>query len=89
MARTQQEIFEESRGDDTCFINTSVPDIRHSVWTFSGEDTNCLEVSFENLQGDIETVVLSMDIVEDFSNDLMAYKKGLLEATALRGDYNV
>ncbi len=86
MARTQQEIFEESREDDTCFITTSVPDIYHSVWRCSGIDTNCLEVSFEDLQGDLQTVVLSMDIVEEFSNDLMAYKKGLSEATALRGD---
>lgn len=85
MARTEQEIFEEILGDGKLYDNSFVPEVHHTVYDKDGEDVSGLEVELYDIHGDLQYIVLSLDIVEEFCEELVSYKKGIIEAIASGG----
>lgn len=85
MARTEQEIFEETFKEGKMYDNTFVPDVYHTVYSKDGEDVSGLEVELYDIHGDVQSIILSLDIVEEFCEELLSYKKGMIEATTSGG----
>ncbi len=85
MTDSEQEIFAEAMSGSPIFDNTFVPEIHHTVYSKDGLDTSGLEIEFTDVNGDIRYVILSLDIVEEFGEELLSYKKGMVEAITLGG----
>lgn len=85
MARTEQEIFAEAMSRNTMYDNSFVPDIHHTVYNKDGVDVSGLEIEFTDTNGDPSFVILSLDIIEEFGEELLSYKKGIVEAATLGG----
>lgn len=85
MARTEQEIFNEAMSNLTIYDNSFVPEIHHTTYSKDGEEVSGLEIEFTDTNGDICYAILSLDIIEEFGEELLSYKKGIVEAITLGG----